>query len=50
MQLTITLTLDNVDAGHVTDDQYVYTKGFIEDKLLEIAEGFEANITEMEIE
>jgi hypothetical protein len=50
MELKITLTLDNIDSGYLTDDQYVYTKGFIEDKLREIAEGLEASITGMEIE
>jgi hypothetical protein len=50
MNLTITLTLDNVDACYLTDDQYVYTKMFIEDKLQEIAGGLEASITTMEIE
>lgn len=49
MELKITLTLDNVDSGYLTDDQYVYTEGFIETKLREIAEGLEANIVEMEI-
>jgi hypothetical protein len=50
MQLKITLTLSEIDAGYLTDDQYVYTQGFIEGKLQEIAGGLEATITKMEIQ
>lgn len=50
MQLNITLTLSNIDSNYLTDDQYVYTKSFIENKLKEIAEGLEANIVNLEIE
>lgn len=49
MNLKITLTLDNIDSNYLTDDQYVYTKSFIETKLQDIAEGLEASIVELEI-
>ena len=49
MQLNITLTLSDIDSNYLTDDQYVYTKGFIQDKLQEIADGLDANIVELEI-
>lgn len=49
MQLNITLTLSDIDSNYLTDAQYVYTKSFIENKMKEIAEGLEANITAMEI-
>jgi 3-deoxy-D-manno-octulosonate 8-phosphate phosphatase KdsC-like HAD superfamily phosphatase len=50
MQLKITLTLDDIDSGCLTDGQYVYTKSFIENKLREIADGLEASIVTMEIQ